>query len=808
MNYAEVAVNSPVARRHSFCYSVPTHLTVSVGQAVWIPFGSKVLQGIVVKLSTVPSVEVTKEIISIISPRPLLSLAQVKLALWLSEYYLAPLFDAVALMLPPGFERRMVTLLQLSSNYTDSLQLISEQIQVIKVVEDRGKITLKELGSIFGKKKAEQIAGQLIRLHLLIKIEQLEETRVKPKLVKYLKLEIDSGRTAMEIDRLRKTRAYKQSAVIEFLASYTQPVSLVELRKGVPCQRSVIESLKERGLISIIDIQIRRDPLANFKITTTLPPELTLSQKAAWESIRNSLVEKDKSSVFLLAGVTGSGKTEIYLRALAEVVSQGRKGICLVPEIALTPQTIERFAARFPGRIAVFHSGLSLGEQFDEWNRIQNGDCDVVIGPRSALFVPQPDLGLIIIDEEHEWTYKQADKSPRYHAREVAIKFAEFSNATVILGSATPDVETFYRAQHGKYQLVELKERITPRGISPLPEVEVVDIRNELKAGNRGLFSRSLFSAMVEVLTRHEQVILFLNRRGTANFIRCQVCGYIPSCSRCLVALTYHSADGKLFCHHCNYSCSLPQVCPKCFSPRLKYFGVGTQKVEEETRRLFPYARILRWDSDVTVKRRAHEEILSKFKNHEADVLIGTQMVAKGLDLPQVTLAGVISADTSLNLPDFRAGERTFQLICQIAGRAGRGLAAGKVIVQTYCSGNYAIEAASRQDYLGFYNREISYRNQFGYPPFSQLARLIFSHTNFTRCQGQSQKMYNLLNVEKNRRGIVDLRLIGPVPSYIPRVRGHYQWHIILCGTDLSGFLANVNFSQGWTVDIDPVSVI
>jgi len=322
MNYAEVAVNSPVARRHSFCYSVPTHLTVSVGQAVWIPFGSKVLQGIVVKLSTVPSVEVTKEIISIISPRPLLSLAQVKLALWLSEYYLAPLFDAVALMLPPGFERRLVTLLQLSSNYTDSLQLTSEQIQVIKFVEDRGKITLKELGSIFGKKKAEQITGQLIRLHLLIRIEQLQEARVKPKLVQYLKLEIDSGQIATEIDRLKKTRAYKQSAVIGFLASYAQPVSLAELRKSIPCQRSVIESLKDRGLISIIDIQVRRDPLANLKITTTSPPELTPSQKAVWESIRNSLVKKDKSLVFLLAGVTGSGKTEIYLRALAEVVSQ------------------------------------------------------------------------------------------------------------------------------------------------------------------------------------------------------------------------------------------------------------------------------------------------------------------------------------------------------------------------------------------------------------------------------------------------------------------------------------------------------
>ncbi len=811
MKYAEVAVNSPVARRHSFCYSVPAHLTVSVGQAVWVPFGSKALQGIVVKVSPVPSVEVTKEIISLISSRPLLSPAQVGLALWLSEYYLAPLFDAVALMLPPGFERRMVTLLQLSPNSIDLTQLTPEQRKVVKFVEDRGKVKLKELENIFGKKKTEQITRQLARFHLLVKTEQLEEVRVKPKLARYLKLEIDRDRIEKEIGQLKEARAYIQAAAVEFLANHAQPISLVELRKNVACQGSVIKTLRNRGLISVIDTQVRRDPLANLQITNALPPKLTTSQEIVWQTICKSLLSGDSKNqphVFLLAGVTGSGKTEVYLRALADVVSHGRKGICLVPEIALTPQTIERFASRFPGRVAVFHSGLSLGEQFDEWHRIQNGNCDVVIGPRSALFVPQPELGLIVIDEEHEWTYKQADKSPRYHAREVAIKLAEFSGATVILGSATPDVETFYRAQQGIYQLVELKERITPRGISPLPEVEVVDTRNELKAGNRSLFSRSLSKAMAEALARDEQVILFLNRRGTANFIQCQVCGYVFGCPRCLVALTYHSAEEKLFCHHCNYSCFLPRICSKCLSPRLKYFGIGTQKVEEETRRLFPCARTLRWDKDVTARRRAHEEILAKFKAHDADVLIGTQMIAKGLDLPQVTLAGVISADTGLNLPDFRAGERTFQLICQVAGRAGRGLAAGRAIVQTYCPDHYSVAAASRQDYLDFYNHEISYRRQFGYPPFSHLARLAFSHTNFAICRRQAEEMYHLLDTEKNRRGMVDLRLIGPTPSYIPRIRGHYQWQILLCGTALSEFLANVNFSQGWTVDVDPVSVI
>jgi primosomal protein N' (replication factor Y) len=518
--------------------------------------------------------------------------------------------------------------------------------------------------------------------------------------------------------------------------------------------------------------------------------------------------EGKKSHVFLLAGVTGSGKTEIYLRALAEVLRQGKKGICLVPEIALTSQTIERFTSRFPGRVAVFHSNLSLGEQFDEWHRIRNGDCDVVIGPRSALFMPQPDLGLIVVDEEHEWTYKQVDKSPRYHARDVARKLAELNGAVVILGSATPDVETFYKAQQEVYHLVELKERITPRGISPLPDVDIVDMRDELKAGNRGLFSRSLFQEMERVLARHEQVILFLNRRGTANFIKCQVCNYVTKCPRCLVALIYHSDAGRLICHHCNYSILPPQICPQCSGVRLKYFGIGTQKVEEETKRLFPKSRIIRMDSDVTQKRRAHEEILAKFRAHEADILIGTQMIAKGLDLPQVTLAGVISADTGLNLPDFRAGERTFQLVCQVAGRAGRGRAAGKVFVQTYCPDHYAIKAASKHDYLAFYEREIGYRRQFGYPPFSQLTRLVFTHTNYTTCRLETEKMLRFLTTEKDRRAINDLRFIGPVPTYIARVRGHYQWQIILCGSDLPDFLSEVSLPRGWTVDVDPVSVI
>ena len=811
MKYAEVAVNSPIARHRSFCYSIPSQLIIDLGQVVWVPFGSKILQGVVVKLSDYPSVEETKEIVDLIATDPLLSPAQITLAAWIGEYYLSPLFDAVSLMLPPGFERRLITYVQLLFDAVDLSRLDPEQREVIHLLGDREKVSTGELERKLGKKKANLVIQQLLRRHLVVKSQQLEEAKVKPKLVPHLKLMVDHHKAEAEAVQLREARAYKQAAVVDFLVRQPQVVPLAEVKKVVVCQNTVVDALRERGLVSVVEVEVRRDPLAYLSVDSTSPLKLTPSQEEAWWTIQSSLSSRRQSKsplVFLLHGVTGSGKTEIYLRALAEVVAQGRRAICLVPEIALTPQTIERFASRFPGRVALLHSALSLGEQYDEWRRIKEGGCDVVIGPRSALFAPQPDLGLIVIDEEHEWTYKQGDKSPRYHAREVAIKLAELTNAIVILGSATPDVETFYRGEQQEYQLIELKERITPRGLTPLPGVEVVDLRSELKAGNRSLFSRSLSGAMAEALARHEQVILFLNRRGTATFVQCRDCGFVLGCQRCSGALTYHSAISKLICHHCRYSCPLPQVCPQCLSHRLKLLGIGTQRVEEEVGQLFPGARVLRWDKDMTSRRRAHEEFLARFRAHEADILIGTQMIAKGLDLPQVTLAGVISADTGLNLPDFRAGERTFQLLCQVAGRSGRGLVSGRVIIQTYSPEHYAIQAASKHDYLAFYRHEIDYRRKLGYPPFARLARLTFSHTNAVACQTEVERMGQLIAAERDRRGMLDFRLIGPVPAFVPRLRGRYQWQIVLCGTALADFLADITFPRGWVVDIDPVGMV
>ena len=810
MNYAEVAVNSPVAQRRSFSYSIPPELNINIGQAVWVPFGSRTLQGIVVKLSDYPSFEATKEINGVITSVPLLSSVQIELALWLNQHYLAPLFDSIALMLPPGFERRLVTFLELLSIPADS-QFSLEQRQLLHLLEDRNKVSLKEVEKELGKKKTASVVQQLLRHGIVAKSYQLEEVRIKPKLVVNLKLQLDRSLVEPEIIRLKAAKANKEASVLELLLNRTGPVPLPELRKSVISSKATIESLKSHGMVTVVDVAVRRDPLAHLEIAPMMPPKLTSSQEVAWQKIQSCMVarQRDKTpEVFLLHGVTGSGKTEIYLRALTEIVARGRRGICLVPEIALTPQTIERFASRFRNRVAVIHSGLSLGEQFDEWHRIKEGDCDVVIGPRSALFAPQPDLGLIVIDEEHEWTYKQSDKSPRYHTRDVAIKLAELNDAVVILGSATPDVETYYKAQRGDYQLIELKERITPYGPAPLPEVDVVDMREELKSGNRSLFSRPLIKEMNESLARNEQVILFLNRRGTATFIQCRKCGFVFHCSRCDATLTYHSATKKMVCHHCNNSTAVPAGCPQCLSQDLMFLGIGTQRIEEEVRHFFPNARALRWDSDMTSKRRANEEILTKIRAHEVDIIIGTQMVAKGLDLPQVTLAGVISADTSLNLPDFRAEERTFQLLCQVAGRAGRGFMPGRVIIQTYSPEHYAIRAASRHDYSAFYVRELEYRREFGYPPFNRLASLAFSHVNGAACFREVDRMGSLLKVEKDRRGLADIRLIGPMPAFVPRLRGRYRWQLVLCGANLDDFLADIAFPRGWVVDIDPVGMV
>jgi primosomal protein N' (replication factor Y) len=637
---------------------------------------------------------------------------------------------------------------------------------------------------------------------------QLERIKVKTQLVQFLRLKVDAAVAAAAAEKSVK-KAPNQAALLKYLAANPEAVSVADAKLKTNCNKTVIDALVRQELITMETIEVRREPLSHYQVQLSQPLNLTDAQEAVFKPIQSSLHNNcgTKTSIFLLHGVTASGKTEIYLQALAEAVKLGKKGIALVPEIALTPQTIERFSARFPGRVAVLHSQLALGEQFDEWQRIRRGEADVVIGPRSALFAPQHDLGLIIIDEEHEWTYKQTEQPPLYHARDAAIKLAELTGATVVMGSATPSVETYYHAIKKDYTLLELPDRVVPQINAPLPDVKVIDMREELKAGNRSMFSRELTQGIEKVLANKEQAILFLNRRGSATTIECRNCGFVIKCKRCDIPMTYHLDSDSLVCHRCNNKMRPPQVCPNCLSRRIRYLGIGTEKIMEETQSSFPLARLLRWDSDATQKKDAHQDILNKFRNHEADILIGTQMVVKGLDLPLVTLVGVVLADTSLNLPDFRAGERTFQLLCQVAGRAGRGRSGGRVIVQTYNPSHYAVQAAAKHDYPGFYQQEIEFRRELREPPFVQLAALTFMHTNDNRCHEEAEKTAKRIIEERDSKGIPDMSLIGPAPAFVHRLRGRYRWQIIVRGSELSSFLKNIPLPQGWMIDIDPVGL-
>jgi primosomal protein N' (replication factor Y) len=810
MKYAEVSVNSPIAQRRTFSYAVPPHLNIRVGQAVWVPFGERTLQGIVMALTPSPAVAETRDIIDVIEPRPFLSPAQVDLARWISEYYLSPLFDAVALMLPPGFERKTLTFI--SAVPTPDEQKVSSlpspQRQLFEQLQRQDRTNLKELEKKLGEKKAQATVSQLVRQGLAVRKYELEPIRIRPRTMPFLHLNIPSTDAPQVSAELKKKRAFKQASLIDFLSEQAEPVPWAEARQKLGVSKAAADALVRQGFIIFEPVEVRREPISRQDIATTSPPQLTRAQENALAHIREAINDKrTRPDIFLLHGVTASGKTEIYLRALAETVKMGRRGIVLVPEIALTPQTVERFVSRFPQRVAVLHSKLLPGEQYDEWRRIRDGEFDVVIGPRSALFAPQPDLGLIVLDEEHEWTYKQ-DNPPRYHARSVAVKLAELTGAVVILGSATPDVGTYFRAQKGTCELLLLPERVVPVENAPLPHVDIVDMRDELKAGNRSIFSRALSQEITRAVNGGEQVILFLNRRGGATFIQCRHCGFVLRCRRCEIPLTHHYAEDMLVCHQCNHKTAVPDRCPRCSSRQMKYLGLGTQKLEQEVSYAMPRARLLRWDSDMTRSRESHEKILHQFRNHEADILIGTQMVAKGLDLPRVTLVGVVSADTNLNLPDFRAGERAFQLLSQVAGRAGRGPLGGHVIIQTFSPDHYAIQAAASHDYLAFYEKEIDYRRQLHNPPFSRLAALTCSHTNDAACQREAEKMRDVLTLERDARGISNLNLIGPAPAFIHRLRGRYRWQLILRGTELSSFLSQITFPQGWTVDIDPVSLL
>ena len=845
--FAIVAVNAPArpgpvasgaAREEAFHYAIPPALRgrLEIGHLVWVPFGGRQLAGIVTGLAdSGPPVEI-KDLAGLAADDPVVIPSQIALAEWMAREYLAPLGRVLWMMLPPGVARSSETLVEAAAGELPAgVALSANQRAVWQALRGRRPVRVQQVPKLAWVAGWRPALAALIEKGLVRQIVGERPPAARPKTERFLRPIRADG----DIDRLL-IRAPRQKAVYRFLLEQEARgegdgwLALSQVLAATGADRSSVEALVARGLAEAVEREVWRDPLAGREFVLAQAPQLTPDQERVMPALLAAL-DARRHETFLLHGVTGSGKTEIYLQATARALAQGRRAIILVPEIALTPQTIRRVTARFPGRVAVWHSQLTAGERYDQWRRIMRDEVDVVIGPRSAILAPVRNLGLIVVDEEHDDSYKQ-DTAPRYHAREAAISLGRLTGACVILGSATPDVVSAYRAQRGVYTLLSLPQRVLshrqhlddqraryhlPAGWQPLqpvaasqpdllyselPPVTLIDLRRELREGNRGILSRALQSALARTLAAKEQAILFLNRRGSATFVMCRDCGETLTCSRCQVSLTYHAARQELVCHHCNRHQPVPQLCPHCLSRHIKYFGLGTQRVVEAVHELFPGARIVRWDRDAAGRRGSHEEFLRQFVEHEADVMVGTQMIAKGLDLPLVTLVGVISADTALHLPDYRAAERTFQLLIQIAGRAGRSPLGGQVIVQTYTPEHPAIQAAARYDYEQFLARELAFRQQQGYPPFGRLVRLVYADADPSRVRKEVQDLAAQLTDRILRLGLPGMALIGPAPCPLERLRDQWRWQLVVRAADPYPLLGNLALPRGWRVDVDPVS--
>ena len=593
------------------------------------------------------------------------------------------------------------------------------------------------------------------------------ETRVKERTINLIILAKDIDEIQEDIDS-GKIKSEKQKNVLEFLIN-NENATMQDIEIFTDCSRSIVNTLIKNGYLEYKEQQVERNPFIHKVENKTKNLKLTVEQQIAINSIK-------EEGEYLLYGVTGSGKTEIYLQLIEKKLEDNKSSIMLVPEISLTPQTVDRFIARFgEDKIAVLHSKLSIGERFDQWNKIKDGRAKIIIGARSAIFAPAKDLGLIIIDEEHDESYK-SEMSPRYDAKEIAEYLAKKQKIPLILGSATPDLKSYYKTRNGEIKLLTLTQRANN---SSLPAVEIVDLRQELASGNKSMLSEKLQEEIKKNLLVNKQTILFLNRRGFSTFIMCRDCGYTVKCKRCDITMTYHKNENKLKCHYCGYEENIIKECPECHSKNIKYFGAGTQRLEDEVHNIFPDATTIRMDVDTVSKKNSHEEILNKFKNENINILIGTQMVVKGHHFPNVTLVGVVSADSSLNLGDFRANEKTFQTLTQVAGRAGRGDCEGRVIIQTYNPDNYAIEYSKLQDYNLFYNTEIELRKQLKYPPFCDIILIDMSAKNLAELKKVAKFLHTYL---KNRviNEKFGLLLYSPVPSPVEKIKDRYRWRMII----------------------------
>ena len=601
------------------------------------------------------------------------------------------------------------------------------------------------------------------------------DSRVKDKTLNFVYLKKDIEEIEEDIEN-KIIKSEKQKRVLNFLIQ-NEGIQTTELEIITDITNAVLKALEKKEYIEIIEEKVERNPFLNKDIKPTKKLKLTEEQQNAFNKI-DETINNNENKEFLLYGVTGSGKTEIYLQLIEKIIQKNKTAIVLVPEISLTPQMVERFIARFgQEKIAVLHSKLSIGERYDQWNKIKNGECKIVIGARSAIFAPIENLGLIIIDEEHDSSYK-SETNPRYNAKELAGYMAKKNNIPLVLGSATPDISTYYKAENNKIEILKLTKRANE---SNLPKVDVIDLREELANGNRSILSRKLYEEIEKNLKDKKQTILFLNRRGYSTFVMCRDCGYTVKCKNCNITMTYHIKTNKLKCHYCGHEEKNLTECPECHSKNIKYFGTGTQRLEEDINKIFPEATTIRMDIDTVTRKNSHEEILNKFKNDNIDILIGTQMVVKGHHFPNVTLVGVIAADSSLYIEDYRANERTFQILTQVAGRAGREKLPGRVIIQTYNPDNFAIECSKKQNYDEFYETEIELRKQLKYPPFCDIISIGLTDTDNNKIKNVSERLYNNISrTIKNEK--MDFNIYKPLPCPIDKIKNKYRWRIILKG--------------------------
>ena len=789
--YAQVIIDANHAEvDRVFDYRVPAQWEeeVCVGLRVMVPFGQRNTkrEGYVIALTEtteVPEGKI-KGIVEILDEgRPILTPSILELAKWMKKEYFCTLNQCLQAVMPAGIRTKSVWYAELTGQTSELSE--KEQQMADVLIEQGGAVPLRELEQIFGN-RTEYIL-RCLQEKKVVRLHQKTTRSTYKKEKRYVSLTENEELLIAAKEKAEKDKRLAGQLRVLSAICPGESISVEELKEKAAVTDSPIHTLLQKGILVEQRRQEKRDVFQLEDYTPTQPFYPTSEQAQALTLLREEEQKVQKRPV-LLHGVTGSGKTEIYMQLIEHVIMAGKQAIVLVPEISLTPQIMERFISRFGKRVSVTHSRLSLGERLDQWRKARDGEISIIIGPRSALFMPFSNLGVIVMDECHESSYI-SDVTPKYHTREVARKLSELTGALLVMGSATPDIDSYHRAVTGEFLLLQLKERT--KG-SHLPEVFVTDMRKELENGNRSAFGLPLQQAIRENLEKGQQTMLFLNRRGYSTFVSCRKCGEALTCPSCNVSYTYHASDKALVCHYCGKEVPVPKTCPSCGSHYIRYFGTGTQKIEEETRRLFPEASVLRMDADTTTGKNGHARILELFGKGKADILIGTQMIAKGHDFPNVTLVGILAADLSLNLGTYQAAETCFQLITQAAGRAGRGELAGRVFIQTYQPENHAIRMAAAQDYEGFYQEEILLRQAMEYPPFSHIFSVLITGEMEQEVILAAQRLGAYMNHYAERAGCT---VVGPAPAPLPKFRGEFRWQIFAKGTDAERLKAFVLYT-------------